>query len=120
MSKEFIRDDRKTITHETKSILIIEDDPSFARILRDVSQEKGFKVLVAGDGETGLHFADYYKPSGIVLDIGLPGMDGWTVMSRLKDDPKTRHIPVHFISAIDKSIEGNKVVKGHIGRSVIT
>ncbi len=109
LSKDFIRDDRKTMTPETKSILIIEDDPSFARILRDVSQEKGFKVLVAGDGETGLHFADYYKPSGIILDIGLPGMDGWTVMSRLKDDPKTRHIPVHFISAIDKSIDAMKM-----------
>ena len=73
---ESINDDRSHVSPEDKSILIIEDDPKFAKILRDLSREKGFKVVVAGDGETGLHFADYYMPSAIILDIGLPGMDG--------------------------------------------
>jgi tubulin-specific chaperone A len=109
----FIPDDRKEMQPEDKSILIIEDDPKFAKVVRDLSREKGFKVLVAEDGETGLHFADYYKPSAIILDIGLPQMDGWAVMSRLKESSETRHIPVHFISATDKSIEAMKM--GAIG-----
>ena len=107
--EENIKDDRKTISEEDKSILIIEDDPVFLKILRDLTREHGFKCLVAGDGETGLQFVDYYKPSGIILDLNLPGINGWTVMSRLKDNPKFRHIPVHFISASDNKFEALKM-----------
>ena len=106
---ENIKDDRKTISEEDKSVLIIEDDPAFLKILRDLTREHGFKCLVAGDGETGLQFADYYKPSGIILDINLPGINGWAVMTRLKDNPETRHIPVHFISASDNKFEALKM-----------
>ncbi len=106
---EFVPDDRKKLSSEDKSILIIEDDPTFAKVLVDLSRERQFKALVAEDGETGLHFADYYRPSAIVLDIGLPGIDGWTVMSRLKDNLETRHIPVHFISASDHSLDAMKM-----------
>ena len=106
---EHIKDDRKTISEEDKSILIIEDDPVFLKILRDLTREHGFKCLVAGDGETGLQFADYYKPSGIILDLNLPGINGWTVMSRLKDNPESRHIPVHFISASDNKFDALKM-----------
>jgi CheY-like chemotaxis protein/signal transduction histidine kinase len=106
---EIIHDDRKLVSPGDKSILIIEDDPKFLRILRDLSREQGFKCLVAGDGETGLHFADYYNPSAIILDIGLPRIDGWTVMNRLKENPKTRHIPVHFISASDDKLDAMKM-----------
>ncbi|MCG2758352.1 MAG: response regulator, partial [Desulfobacteraceae bacterium] len=108
-----IKDDRKELSPDDKSILIIEDDPNFVKILCDLSREKGFKILVAGDGETGLHFADYYKPSAIILDIGLPSMDGWAVMSKLKENPETRHIPVHFISVSDKNLDAMKM--GAIG-----
>ncbi len=104
-----IKDDRKTISEEDKSILLIEDDPVFLKILRDLTRENGFKCLVAGDGETGLQFADYYKPSGIILDLNLPGINGWTVMARLKDNPETRHIPVHFISASDNKFDALKM-----------
>ena len=107
--EENIKDDRKTISEEDKSILIIEDDPVFLKILRDLTREHGFKCLVAGDGETGLQFADYYKPSGIILDLNLPGINGWTVMSRLKDNPESRHIPVHFISASDNKFDALKM-----------
>ena len=106
---EAIEDDRKTISPEDQSILIIEDDPTFLKILRDLTREHGFKSLVAGNGETGLQFADYYKPSAIILDVGLPGISGWTVMARLKDNPETRHIPVHFISASDKRLDAIKM-----------
>ncbi len=106
---ESIEDDRKTISPKDQSILIIEDDPSFLKIIRDLTREHGFKSLVAGTGETGLQFAEYYKPSGIILDVELPGISGMTVMARLKDNPETRHIPVHFISASDKKIDAIKM-----------
>ena len=106
---EDIIDDRKNLGPEDRSILVIEDDPKFAKILIDLAAEKGFKGLIAGDGEAGLHFADYYRPSAIILDVTLPGMDGWEVMERLKENPKTRPIPVHFISSRDDSLEAMKM-----------
>ncbi|QTA81579.1 Two component system response regulator/histidine kinase, PAS domain-containing [Desulfonema limicola] len=104
-----VKDDRRRICQEDKTLLIIEDDPKFCKILLGLAHEKGFKVLVAEDGETGLHFADFYKPSGIILDIALPGIDGWKVMERLKENPETRHIPVHFISVTDKPLDALKM-----------
>ncbi|WP_051328394.1 response regulator [Desulfatirhabdium butyrativorans] len=112
-SVEDISDDRKEIQPSDRKMLIIEDDPHFARILCDLSHDRGFKVLVADNGETGLHFADYYKPDAIVLDVNLPGMDGWTVLERLKANARTRHIPVHIISANDRPLNALKM--GAIG-----
>ncbi|WP_300670690.1 response regulator [Desulfoluna sp.] len=106
---DYVDDDRKALTPETKSLLIIEDDLNSAKIMRDFARERGFKCVVAEDGEAGLHFADYYKPSAIILDIGLPGIDGWTVMERLKDNPELRHIPVHFMSANDSSLDAMRM-----------
>ncbi len=102
---EFVKDDRRSIRKGDRSLLIIEDDPNFCRILLELAHERNFKVLVAEDGETGLHFADFYRPSGIILDIALPGIDGWGVMDRLKENPELRHIPVHFISVTDKPLD---------------
>ena len=99
-------DDRLTITSGTETILVIEDDVSFARIVRDLAHRRGFKCLIAGDGITGLQLARFYRPTGIVLDIGLPGVDGWSVMEQLKQHTETRHIPVQFISAADFSQRG--------------
>ena len=108
-----VPDDRCNLEPGDRSILIIEDDIRFATILMSIAKEHGFKILIAQDGESGLYFADYYQPSGIVLDIDLPGMDGWQVMQHLKDEAKTRHIPVHFISASDSSLSAMK--NGAIG-----
>jgi len=108
-----VADDRKEVTSTSKSVLIIEDDNNFSMILRDFARERGFKCIIAEDGETGLHFADYYRPSAIILDIGLPGIDGWSVMERLKNTPDLRHIPVHFMSAADNSMEALRM--GAIG-----
>jgi CheY-like chemotaxis protein/signal transduction histidine kinase len=110
---EEVIDDRKDVTPGSKSLLIIEDDNKFATILRDFARERGFQCVIAEDGETGLHFADYYRPSAIILDIGLPGIDGWNVMERLKDNPDLRHIPVHFMSAADSSLDALRM--GAIG-----
>ena len=108
-----VKDDRESVDNSNKTLLIIEDDVNFASILKDQAHDRGFNVLIAEDGETGLHFADYYKPSAIILDIGLPGIDGLAVMARLKKDPELRHIPVHFMSGNEKSIPAMKM--GAIG-----
>ncbi|WED21443.1 response regulator [Vibrio sp. JC009] len=109
----YVEDDRQSIVPEDRTLLIIEDDRAFAGVMRDFGRERGFKCIVAETGETGLHFADYYKPSAIILDIGLPGIDGWTVMERLKENPDLRHIPVHFMSASDENLDAMRM--GAIG-----
>lgn len=110
---EEAHDDRNAISEGDRVLLIIEDDPRFASLLSDLAHEHQFKTLLAADGESGLHLADYFKPSAIILDVGLPGIDGYEVIDRLKKNPRTRHIPVHFISASDKSLEALR--KGAIG-----
>lgn len=87
-------------------LLVIEDDPAFSRIVCDLARKKGFACLAAANGEEGLALAARHQPTGIVLDIGLPGQDGWSVMERLKRDPATSKIPVHFMSAFDESLRG--------------
>ncbi len=106
-------DDRHHLHPDDKFILLIEDDHNFARILMELAREKDFKCLYAPDGQTGLRLAREYKPNAVILDVGLPKMDGWTVMEHLKEDPETRHIPVHFISASDQDRDARRM--GAIG-----
>lgn len=103
---ESIDDDRAKLQAGDTTILVIEDDPGFVRILTDMIHRKGYRVLAAVDGESGLALAREFQPTGILLDVMLPGMDGWTVIERLKSDEVTRHLPVHFISAIDEASRG--------------
>ncbi|OGV54629.1 MAG: hypothetical protein A2X49_09440, partial [Lentisphaerae bacterium GWF2_52_8] len=103
------RDDRNDLAKGDRSILIIEDDSKFNAILLELAHEQGFKAIIAEDGKTGLYFADYYHPSAVILDLGLPGLDGWEVMGRLKSNLATRHIPVHIISASEKKWEAMKM-----------
>ncbi len=105
----FVPDDRDDLSAIDRTILIIEDDRKFANILRDLAHSKGFKCLMAEDGLTGLNLAIEHKPNAIILDIGLPKLDGLTLMSKLKDNSSTRHIPVHFMSAVDESINAKKM-----------
>ncbi|MCW5316194.1 HAMP domain-containing protein [Nostoc sp. KVJ3] len=93
-----INDDRATIAIGDRVLLIVEDDVKFARILIEMAQQDGFKVITAQNGSTGLALAQQFHPSAILLDIRLPEMDGWTVLDRLKHDPNTRHIPVHIMT----------------------
>jgi signal transduction histidine kinase/DNA-binding response OmpR family regulator/HAMP domain-containing protein len=93
-----IDDDRNVIKEGEPVILIVEDDITFARILLDLSHEKGLKAVVALRGQTALSLAREFRPGAITLDINLPDMAGWTILDRLKHDPATRHIPVHVIS----------------------
>jgi len=109
VSAEPLNDDRGTLQPQDRTLLIIEDDRNFLRTLMELAREKDFKCIVAEDGKTGLQLAVDYKPDAIILDVALPIMDGWTVMEQLKDNPETRHRPVHFISAVDGDQESRKM-----------
>ncbi|MEI2283524.1 response regulator [Paenibacillus polysaccharolyticus] len=101
-----IEDDTNTIVEGDKTLLIIEDDVKFAHILMDMARGRGFKALVALQGDTGLEMAREYLPDAIILDIQLPVMDGWTILGELKSNSVTRHIPVHVISVVDDMKQG--------------
>jgi CheY-like chemotaxis protein len=79
-------------------LLIIEDDPHYARIMVDLARQRGFKVLVASRGSEALDLAKQYQPTAISLDVFLPDMLGWTVLSQLKQNALTRHIPVQIVT----------------------
>lgn len=95
-------------------LLIVEDDISFSEILQNYSRERGFDPIVAYSGTNGLQMAREQQPDAILLDIMLPGMDGWSVLRQLKSDSATSHIPVHLISARDESNQKAKQ-EGAIG-----
>ncbi|HEX4408563.1 MAG TPA: response regulator [Xanthobacteraceae bacterium] len=96
-----LQDDRDSLTDKRRILLVVEDDESFAGILRDLSREMGFRTLVAGTAEEALTLAKEFVPSAIVLDVGLPDQSGLSVLDRLKRDVRTRHIPIHVVSAGD-------------------
>jgi len=74
-------------------LLIVDDDPHYARVLLGLARDKGFKGIVANRGQTALTLAREYQPTAITLDLFLPDTLGWSVLSSLKLDPATRHIP---------------------------
>jgi len=114
-----IRDDRLDITENDRTVLIVEDDANFAKLLFVIAREKGFKCLMAEDGEAGLQLANQYRPSAILLDVGLPRMNGWTVMEKLKKSQETRHIPVYFISGHDTRMKALQMgAIGFLGKPV--
>jgi CheY-like chemotaxis protein len=99
-------DDRYNIRDNDKTILIIEDDVSFSQLLLNIAREKGYKGILAHQGNTGLSLARYYRPDAIILDMKLPVLDGSEVLRLLKNDPDLRHIPVQIMSGYDRRKEG--------------
>jgi HAMP domain-containing protein/CheY-like chemotaxis protein/signal transduction histidine kinase len=97
-SPDHIPDDRATLAPEDASLLIVEDDPHYARVLTDLAREHGFKVLVAHRGTDALELAREYRPTAVSLDVFLPDMLGWTVLSHLKQAADLRHIPVQIVT----------------------
>ncbi len=93
-----IADDRHDIRPGDNILLIVEDDPHYAQIMVDRARAEGFEVLVAVRGADAIDLAKQFQPSAISLDVFLPDMLGWTVLSQLKLNPLTRHIPVQIIT----------------------
>jgi CheY-like chemotaxis protein len=93
-----LEDDRAEIKPHDHVVLIIEDDATFGRILLGLARDRGFKGLMARSGAEGLSLARQFVPDAITLDIGLPDVDGWSLLDQLKRDPATKSIPVHVIS----------------------
>ncbi len=97
-SAERVPDDRNDIEDGDAVLLIVEDDPHYARVVAGLAKDQGLKVLVAMTGGEALELARAYKPTAISLDVFLPDMLGWTVLSRLKQEPSLRHIPVQMLT----------------------
>jgi len=93
-----VPDDRHAIEPGDAVLLIVEDDPHYARIIADLAHDQGLKVLVAMRGADALALAREYRPSAVSLDVFLRDMLGWTVLNQLKQDPATRHIPVQIVT----------------------
>ena len=113
VAEQSVEDDRAELGDGDRVLLIIEDDVRFAGLVRDLARGRGFKCLVATTGEEGLALAESCLPHGILLDIQLPGIDGWTVLDSLKASTKTRHIPVHFVSIEDETLDAFR--RGAVG-----
>ena len=91
-------DDSDILTSGDAVLLVVEDDPYYRQVLMDLARDRGFKAIVASTGHEALELARRYHPSAISLDVYLPDMLGWTVLSQLKQDPSTRHIPVQIVT----------------------
>lgn len=98
-----VADDRGRRQRAGRLILAVEDDATFAEALVALAHELDFDCVVAGTAEEALALAIELRPNGILLDIGLPDVSGLSVLERLKRNPDTRHIPVHVVSATDRS-----------------
>ncbi|WP_097093495.1 response regulator [Novosphingobium sp. Chol11] len=97
------QDDRETLSGDARVILIVEDDPVFAKILCDVAHELNFQCLIATTADEGALMARQYVPNAVILDMNLPDHTGLSVLDRIKRDVRTRHIPVHVVSVDDDS-----------------
>jgi CheY-like chemotaxis protein/signal transduction histidine kinase/HAMP domain-containing protein len=95
---EPIPDDRMDVQPGDNILLIVEDDPHYARILIDLARDKGFKAILAMRGDDALNLAKQYQPTAVSLDVFLPDMLGWNVLSQLKHNSLTRHIPVQIVT----------------------
>jgi HAMP domain-containing protein/signal transduction histidine kinase/DNA-binding response OmpR family regulator len=99
-------DDRQNILPGDAVLLVVEDDPHYARILLDLARDKGFKVLLASRGAEALALAHEFHPAAVSLDVFLPDMLGWTVLNHLKQDSATRHIPVQILTLDEDKAHG--------------
>jgi HAMP domain-containing protein/signal transduction histidine kinase/DNA-binding response OmpR family regulator len=97
-SIEPVADDRHDLAPGEPLLLVVEDDAHYMRIMIDLAHEKGFKVVATTRGEDAVELAKQYQPTAISLDVFLPDMLGWNVLSQIKQDPLTRHIPVQIVT----------------------
>lgn len=111
--EQLVEDDRNMLGKKDKLILIIEDDMNFAGILRDFARQKGFKTIVALNGNDGLFFARKFLPAAIILDMNLPLIDGNSILKILKNNEELKHILVHVVSAGEISLQVRDKVEGY-------
>ena len=88
-----------------KKILIVEDDPSFSRAITHIIQKEGYDVISASNGMTGLRMANSENPDLLILDVMLPGLDGFEICNRLRQDPLTANLPIIMLSAKGQDID---------------
>jgi CheY-like chemotaxis protein/signal transduction histidine kinase len=100
--QEELVDDRESLQEGDEVLLVVEDDPHYARVLLNLARDRGFKVVVAKTGADALNLARKHRPTAVSLDVFLPDMLGWTVLNQLKRDPETRHIPVQILTVEDE------------------
>jgi CheY-like chemotaxis protein len=99
-------------------ILVVDDEPDIVKVLVARLREQGYETCTASDGNQALVQAENHKPNLIILDIMMPGMDGTEAAQKLKENPKTKDIPIIFLSALQtKSEEGQE--GGEKGANVI-
>jgi signal transduction histidine kinase/CheY-like chemotaxis protein len=101
IERAMVEDDRAAIDDPRRIVMVVEDDPVFAAILRDLARDLGFKCIVAGTADDALRLAGEFRPEAVVLDIGLPDHSGLTVLELLKRDSAIRHAPIHVVSIHD-------------------
>jgi CheY-like chemotaxis protein/signal transduction histidine kinase len=105
-AEETVEDDRDQLTDGDSVLLIVDDDPHYARVLLGLARDRGFKGIVTNRGQSALLLARQYRPTAVTLDVFLPDMLGWTVLNNLKLDPATRHIPVQMLSIEEERQHG--------------
>ena len=81
------------------TLLVVDDQPFFTTMLRNLLEQQGFKVFTASNGPDGIKLAKQHKPTGILLDVEMPGMNGFAVCEALKSDEATKAIPVMFLTS---------------------
>lgn len=94
--------------NEIKRILVIDDEENFAEMVKDNLEMKGFQVDVALNGEDGLKKVNEIKPNAVILDIMMPGMDGFQVLRVIKKNKATQYIPVILVSSYDSFLKEEK------------
>lgn len=103
-----VPDDRHELDPAMPRVLIIEDDPDFATMLRNVARDAGYQAIVALRGDEGLQYARQYEPQAILLDMHLPGLNGWQLSNLFQEDKNLRSIPVHIISGMEGKMPEGK------------
>src|SRR5205814_1546461 len=102
---ETMPDDRGRVGTGDALVLIVEDDPNFARVLLDLAREAGFKGIISLTGIGAISLARQYRPTAVTLDIGLRDVSGWKVLEHLRDDAATRDLPVHLVTVFEDAQE---------------
>jgi CheY-like chemotaxis protein len=94
-----------------RRVLVIEDEPENRLLLNMILTAEGYQVVETEDGPTGLRWAIEWRPDLILLDVMMPGMNGWAVFERLRADPGTRAIPVIMLTALAQRVDVERAVE---------